>query len=139
MRCFGKLFTRRSGNSRTLDGTACPGVECGVRQISEKGFAQGRSLSDKDIELNNSINQDKIDESSLIQLIDQSALRIDHIRNEIQNRGIDRDILEELIGMDIMDAIFLLENLQFKVEFSGRGKVSEAILKDRKIIQLKLL
>ena len=90
------------------------------REISDKVFA-----FDSEMEYLSNINinsENKIERVSLQRL----TIHEENINNHIQKvmTKLDKGLMPNLKGMELMDVIYVLENYNLRVEYEGKGKVN---------------
>ena len=90
------------------------------REISDKVFA-----FDSEMEYLSNFNTDSVNKIERVSL--QRLIRLEeNIKNHTQNiiTELDKGLMPNLIGMELMDVLYILENFNLKVEFEGQGKVN---------------
>jgi len=125
-------FTDPSGNNHYGGSIAAPVF----KEISDKVFALDSEMEYFSKQENNQSNYIQLTQSVNNSFSEESILSI---KNDLQN-----GLMPNLKGVEIMDALFLLENNGIIVEFEGNGKVnSQSVPKGKKlnkglIVKLKL-
>ena len=95
------------------------------REISDKVFA-----FDSEMEYLSNINTDSVNKIERVSL--QRLIRLEeNIKNHTQNiiTELDKGLMPNLIGMELMDVLYILENFNLQVEYEGQGKVSYQSIK----------
>ena len=109
------------------------------RQISDKVYALDRSLFYKNnLESIIHLNNLKLNEDILTLKILKDNEHIKILKNKISSKGIGSIVKSDLIGMEIMDVIYLLENEGVEVNFNGVGRVADFKFIENDVIQVKL-
>ena len=95
------------------------------REISDKVFA-----FDSEMEYLSSVKTDTVNKIERVSL--QRLIRLEeNIKNHTQNiiTELDKGLMPNLVGMELMDVLYVLENFNLKVEYEGQGKVSYQSIK----------
>ena len=95
------------------------------REISDKVFA-----FDSEMEYLSNVNTDSENEIERVSI--QRLKRLEeNIKNHIQkiNTELEKGLMPNLNGMELMDVLYVLENSHLRVEYEGKGKVSYQSIK----------
>ena len=133
------MVSRARGRFWAAGGVSAPGF----REIAEKVYAMRIGTQDED-----SINYLKgINKSYTDLAINGDWVTVEHTddgETRIREAHLADNVVPNVVGMDITDAVYLLENMGLKADFTGQGTITEQslhagdTLKTNSVIHLKL-